>query len=62
MTDITLSNKEVKQMKDSKKPGWKEWLSNRTTSELQSLALRIQLIALAFQIGALILTIVRLMQ
>lgn len=49
-------------MKDNKKPGWKEWLSNRTTSELQSLALRIQLIALAFQIGALILTIVRLMQ
>lgn len=49
-------------MKDNKKPGWKEWLSNRTTSELQRLALRIQLIALALQIGALILTFVRLVQ
>ena len=49
-------------MKDSKKPGWKEWLSGRTTSELQWLALRMQLIALALQIGALILTVVRLAQ
>lgn len=62
MNDNTLSNKEVKKMNDNKKPGWKEWLSNRTTSELQRLALRIQLIALALQIGALILTFVRLVQ
>ena len=49
-------------MDNNKKPSWKEWLSNRTTSELQHLALRIQLIALALQIGALILTFVRLAQ
>lgn len=49
-------------MKQSKKPSWKDWLSNWTTSELQHLALRIQIIALALQIGALILTFVRLVQ
>lgn len=60
MTDITIINKEVKKMKDNKKPGWKERLSNWTTAELMSLALFFQCIALVFQIAALILTIVRL--
>ena len=60
MTDITIINKEVKKMKDSKKPGWKERLSNWTTAELMRLALFFQCIALGFQIAALILTIVRL--
>lgn len=61
MTDITIINKGgVKKMKDSKKPGWKERLSNWTTAELMRLALFFQCIALVFQIAALILTIVRL--
>ena len=60
MTDITIINKEVKKMKDNKKPGWKERLSNWTTAELMRLALFFQCIALVFQIAALILTFVRL--
>ena len=44
MTDITIINKEVKKMKDSKKPGWKERLSNWTTAELMRLALFFQCI------------------
>ena len=47
-------------MKDNKKPGRKERLSNWTTAELMRLALFFQCIALVFQIAALILTIVRL--
>ena len=41
-------------MKDNKKPGWKERLSNWTTAELMRLALFFQCIALVFQIAALI--------
>lgn len=47
-------------MDNNKKPSWKERLSGWTTAELMKLALFFQCIALGFQIGALILTIVRL--
>lgn len=47
-------------MNQNKKPSWKERLSNWTTADLMRLALFIQCLALAFQIGALILTIARL--
>ena len=60
MTDITIINKEVNKMKDSKNTGWKERLSNWTTAELMRLSVFFQCIALVFQIAALILTIVRL--
>ena len=47
-------------MKQTKKPSWKEQLSNRTLTELMQLTLFFQCIALAFQIGAFILAVVRL--
>lgn len=47
-------------MDNNKKPSQKEQLSSWTIAELMKLALFFQCIALGFQIGALILTIVRL--
>ena len=47
-------------MNNNKKPGWKSFLSNRTTSELMRIAFIFQCLALVCQVIALILTVVRL--
>lgn len=47
-------------MNQNKKPSRKKCFSDWTTTELMQLALFFQCLALAFQIGALILTIARL--